>query len=283
MKAIVHDTYGSPDVLNLRDIDMPRVGDRDVLVRIHAAGVNMGVWHRMTGQPYLMRIMGAGLLKPKNRVAGEDVAGRVEAVGKDVTQFQPGNEVFGTCNGSFAEYACAREDKFVPKPANLTFAQAAVPDSAVTALEGLRDAGKVRPGQKVLIIGAAGGVGTFAVQIAKAFGAEVTGVCSTTKTDLVRSIGADYAIDYTQEDFADGRQRYDVILDTAGNRSLSHLRRPYPSGDSRDHRRRRRRTVVRRWSPTPGAHAVTVRAPAALLAVLDGTQQGGSAILDRTH
>ena len=225
MKAIVHDTYGSPDVLKLRDIDMPRVGDRDVLVRIHAAGVNMGVWHRMTGQPYLMRIMGAGLLKPKNRVAGEDVAGRVEAVGKDVTQFQPGNEVFGTCNGSFAEYACAREDKFVPKPANLTFAQAAVRDSAVTALEGLRDAGKVRPGQKVLIIGAAGGVGTFAVQIAKAFGAEVTGVCSTTKTDLVRSIGADYAIDYTQEDFADGRQRYDVILDTAGNRSLSHLRR----------------------------------------------------------
>ena len=212
--------------LGLRDIDKPGVGDHDVLVRVHAAGVNMGVWHLMTGLPYLMRIMGTGLLKPKNRVAGGDVAGRVEAVGKDVTQFQPGDEVFGTCSGSFAEYACAREDKFVRKPANLTFEQAAaVPDSAVTALHGLRDTGKVQPGQKVLIIGAAGGVGTFAVQIAKAFGAEVTGVCSTTKMDLVRSIGADHAIDYTREDFANGRQRHDVILDTAGNRSLSHLRR----------------------------------------------------------
>ena len=213
-------------MLKLRDVDKPTGGDSDVLVRVHAAGVNMGVWHLMTGQPYLMRIMGAGLLKPKNRIAGADVSGRVEAVGKDVTQFQPGDDVFGTCNGSFAEYACAREDKFVGKPANLTLEQAAaVPDSAVTALEGLRDAGKVQPGQKVLIIGAAGGVGTFAVQIAKAFGAYVTGVCSTTKTDLVRSIGADRAIDYTQEDFADGRQHYDIILDTAGLRSLSHLRR----------------------------------------------------------
>ena len=226
MKAIVHDTYGSPDVLKLREIDKPMVGDHDVLVRVHAAGVSMGVWHLMTGQPYLMRIMGAGLLKPKCRVAGEDVAGRVEVVGKDVTRFRPDDEVFGTCNGSFAEYACAREDKFVRKPANLTLEQAAaVPDSAVTALEGLRDAGKVQPGQTVLVIGAAGGVGSFAVQIAKAFGAKVTGVCSTTKTDLVRSIGADHAIDYTQEDFADGRQHYDLILDTAGNRSLSHLRR----------------------------------------------------------
>ncbi len=226
MQAIVHDTYGSPDVLKLRDIDKPGVGDHDVLVRVHAAGVSMGVWHLMTGQPYLMRIMGAGLLKPNKRVAGADVAGQVEAVGKDVTQFRPGDKVFGTCNGSFAEYACAQEDKFVGKPANLTLEQAAaVPDSAVTALEGLRDTGKVQPGQKVLIIGAAGGVGTFAVQIAKALEAEVTGVCSTTKTDLVRSIGADHAVDYTQEDFADGRQRYDVILDTAGLRSLAHLRR----------------------------------------------------------
>ena len=225
MKAIVHDTYGSPDVLELRDIDKPGVGYHDVLVRVHAAGVNPGVWHLMTGLPYLIRL-GSGLRKPKNRVAGEDVAGRVEAVGKDVSQFQPGHEVFGTCNGSFAEYACAREDKFVRKPANLTFEQAAaVPDSAVTALQGLRDMGKVKPGQKVLIIGAAGGVGTFAVQIAKALGAEVTGVCSTTKTDLVRSIGADHAIDYTREDFANRRLQHDVILDTAGNRSLTHLRR----------------------------------------------------------
>ena len=225
MKAIVHDTYGSPDVLKLRDIDKPGVGDHDVLVRVHAAGVSPGARHLMTDLPHLIRL-GSGLRKPKNRVAGEDVAGRVEAVGKDVTQFQPGDEVFGTCNGSFAEYACAREDKFVGKPADLTFEQAAaVPDSAVTALEGLRDAGKVKSGQRVLIIGAAGGVGTFAVQIAKAFGAEVTGVCSTTETDLVRSIGADHAIDYTREDFANRRQHYDVILDAAGNRSLSHLRR----------------------------------------------------------
>ena len=225
MKAIVHDTYGSAGVLELRDIDKPGVADRDVLVRVHAAGVDPGVWHAMTGLPYLVRIVG-GLLKPKDTVAGKDVAGRVEAVGTNVTEFQPGDEVFGTSNGAFAEYACAREDKFVPKPANLTFEQAAaVPDSAVTALQGLRDAGKVKPGQKVLIIGAAGGVGTFAVQIAKAFGAEVTGVCSTTKADLVRSIGADHAIDYTREDFANGRQHHDVILDTAGNRSLSHLRR----------------------------------------------------------
>ena len=226
MKAIVQDAYGSADVLELRDVHKPLVADHDVLVRVHAAGVNPGVWHLMTGMPYLMRILGAGLLKPKNRVAGEDVAGRVEAIGKDVTRFQPGDEVFGTCKGSFAEYGCAREDQFVAKPTNLTFEQAAaVPDSAVTALHGLRDMGKVKPGQKVLIIGAGGGIGTFAVPIAKAFGAEVTGVCSTTKTDLVRSIGADHTIDYTWEDLADGRQHYDVLLDTAGNRSLSHLRR----------------------------------------------------------
>jgi len=171
-------------------------------------------------------MMGYGLRKPKARVRGMDVAGRVEAVGKDVTQFQPGEEVFGTCDGSFAEYACAQEDKIAPKPANLTFEQAAaVPISACTALQALRDKGNVQPGQKVLIIGASGGVGTFAVQLAKAFGAEVTGVCSTTKMDLVRSLGADHVIDYTRDDFADGVQLYDLILDTAGNRSLSHLRR----------------------------------------------------------
>lgn len=226
MKAIVQDTYGSPDVLELRDIDKPAVGDHDVLVRVHAAGVDPGVWHLMTGLPYLVRIMGYGLRAPKARVRGMDVAGRVETVGTKVTEFQQGDEVFGTCNGSFAEYACAEEDKFAPKPANLSSEHAAaVPVSGSTALQGLRDAGKVQPGQKVLIIGAAGGVGTFAVQLAKAFGAEVTGVCSTRKVDLVRSIGADNVIDYTRDDFADGVQLYDLILDAAGNRSLSHLRR----------------------------------------------------------
>lgn len=225
MKAIVRETYGSADVLELREIDEPAIGDDDVLVRVHAAGVDPSVWHLMTGVPYLVRLM-CGLRKPKSPVLGWDVAGRVEAVGGNVTLLQPGDEVFGACDGSFAEYACAREDKLVPKPANLTFEQAAVVSvSGVTALQGLRNKGEVEPGQKVLIIGAAGGVGTFAVQIAKAFGAEVTGVCSTTKTDLVRSIGADHAIDYTREEFADGRRQYDVILDTAGSRSLSHLRR----------------------------------------------------------
>jgi NADPH:quinone reductase-like Zn-dependent oxidoreductase len=226
MKAIVQDTYGSPDVLELREIDKPVVGDDDVLLQVHAAGVDQGVWHLMAGQPYLMRIAGVGLRAPKNPVLGLDVAGRVEAVGENATRFQPGDEVFGTCRGSFAEYGCARADRLAPKPANLSFEQAAaVHVSGGTALQAIRDQGKVRPGQRVLIIGAGGGVGTFAVQLAKAYGAEVTGVCSTTKTDLVRSIGADRVIDYTREDFADGRNRYDVILDIAGNRSLSHLRR----------------------------------------------------------
>jgi NADPH:quinone reductase-like Zn-dependent oxidoreductase len=226
MKAVVQDTYGSPDVLELRDIEKPVIEDEDVLVRVNAAGVGAAVWHLMTGLPYVVRIAGYGLRKPKIRVPGTDVAGTVEAVGKDVTRFQAGDEVFGECDGSFAEYAVSREDKLVLKPENLTFEQAAaVPDSAHTALQGLRDVGEVKPGQKVLIIGAAGGVGSFAVQIARALGAEVTGVCSTTKTDLVRSIGVDHVIDYTREDFADARHHYDVILDTAGRRSLSHLRR----------------------------------------------------------
>ncbi|MGW7367893.1 NAD(P)-dependent alcohol dehydrogenase [Streptomyces sp. NPDC054841] len=226
MKAIVQDTYGPSDVLELRDIDEPAVGDGDVLVRVQAAAVDAGVWHLMTGLPYLLRIMGYGLRIPKVRVRGREVAGRVEAVGDRVTRFRPGDEVFGFCEGSFAEYASAPEDRFVSKPANLTPEQAAaVPISAVSALQALRDTGRVQPGQKVLIIGAAGGVGTFAVQLAKAFGADVTGVCSTTKTDLVRSIGADDVIDYTREDFADGSRHYDLIVDTAGSRSLSHLRR----------------------------------------------------------
>lgn len=226
MKAIAQDEYGSTDVLKLEETDKPVVGDDEVLVRVHAAGVDPGVWHLMTGLPYVMRIMGFGLLGPKTRVRGMGLAGRVETVGKNVNQLRPGDEVFGTADGSFAEYACARQDKLAPKPANLTFEHAAaVPISGVTALQGLRDAGKVQPGQKVLIIGAAGGVGTFAVQLAKAFGAQVTGVCSTANVDLVRSIGADDVIDYTRDDFADGKQLHDLILDTAGNRPLSRLRR----------------------------------------------------------
>ncbi|MGH9262336.1 MAG: NAD(P)-dependent alcohol dehydrogenase [Acidimicrobiales bacterium] len=226
MNAVIQDTYGSPEVLELREIDKPVVKDDEVLVQVRAAGVDPGVWHLMTGLPYLVRVMGYGLRKPKVGVRGQDVAGRVEAVGANVTRFRPGDEVFGVCDGSFAEYVCARPDKLAPKPANLTFEQAAaVPISALTALPALRDRGKVQPGQTVLNIGAAGGVGSFAVQLAKAFGAKVTGVCSTTKVDLVRSIGADHVIDYTREDFADTGQDYDVILDIGGNRSLSHLRR----------------------------------------------------------
>ena len=225
MKAIVQDKYGTADVLELQDIDVPVVGGGDVLLRVRAASVFIGDWHIMTGLPYVFRLA-AGLRAPKVHVRGQDVAGRVEAVGTDVTQFQPGDEVFGTCDGSFAEYAIARADKVAPKPANLTFEQAAtVPTTGSTALQALRDVGRVRPGQKVLIIGAAGGVGSFAVQIAKAFGAHVTGVCSTTKVDLVRSIGADDVIDYTRDDFAEMGRRYDLILDIAGARSVSHLRR----------------------------------------------------------
>jgi NADPH:quinone reductase-like Zn-dependent oxidoreductase len=225
MKAIVQDTYGSADVLQLGDIDTPVVGDDDVLVRVHAAGVEIGVWHVMTGMPYLLRIMGFGLRKPKVPVRGRDVAGVVEAVGKNVTRFKPGDEVFGTADGSFAEYASAPQDRLAPKPTNLTFEQAAVvPISGGTALQGLRK-GNVRPGQKVLIVGASGGVGSFAVQIAKAFGAEVTGVSSTAKMDFVRSIGADDVIDYTRQDLADGTRHFDLILDTGGRRSLADLRR----------------------------------------------------------
>ena len=226
MQAVVQDTYGAADVLEIRDIDKPAVGDDELLVRVHAAGVDPGVWHLMTGLPYLVRVMGYGLRTPKVRVRGRDVAGRVEAVGTNVTRFHPGEEVFGIGEGSFAEYVRARADKLASKPANLTFEQAAaVPISGLTALQGLRDKGKVRPGQKVLVIGAAGGVGLFAVQLAKAFGAEVTGVCSTTKLDLVRSIGADHVIDYTRDDIADGARHWDLIVDTGGRRSLSQLRR----------------------------------------------------------
>jgi NADPH:quinone reductase-like Zn-dependent oxidoreductase len=226
MKAIVQDTYGPTDVLELRDIDKPEIADNEVLVRVHAAGVDRGVWHVMTGLPFPIRLAGYGLRVPKTPVPGMDVAGVVEAVGKDVTRFQPGDAVFGVGKGAFAEYARAPQDKLAPRPANLTFEQAAVVAiSGLPALQGLRDHGKVRPGQKVLIIGASGGVGTYAVQLAKAFGANVTGVCNTTKVDMVRSLGADHVIDYTRDDFAKGEQRYDVILDIGGNSSLSRLRR----------------------------------------------------------
>lgn len=222
MQAIVQDAYGSPDVLQLRDINPPEIGPGELLLRVHAAGVDPGVWHLMAGIPYVVRLA-MGLRRPRNPVRGLDVAGVVEAVAANVTAFKPGDEVFGVCEGSFAEFARASQEKVVPKPAHLTFEQAAaVPVSAITALTGLR-AAKVEPGQKVLIIGAGGGVGTFAVQLAKAMGADVTGVCSTAKLELVRSLGAIHVVDYTREDFSDWK--YDVILDTAGNRPLAQLRR----------------------------------------------------------
>ena len=226
MKAIVQDTYGSADVLELRDIDLPEIANDQVLVRVHAAGVDRGVWHLMAGLPYPIRMAGYGVRAPKYPVLGMDLAGVVEAVGKDVTSFAPGDEVFGIGKGAFAEYAVAPEGKLAPKPANLSFEQAAaIAISGLTALQALRDVAKVHPGQRVLIIGASGGVGTYAVQVAKAFGAHVTGVCSTSKVDMVRAIGADEVIDYTVEDFAAGDTRYDVIVDIGGNASLGRLRR----------------------------------------------------------
>jgi len=224
MKAIVHDRYGSPDVLELQEVEKPNVTDDGVLVRVRAASVNPADWYGMTGLPYVGRAL-MGLFKPKQRVLGVDFAGTVEAVGEDITEFRPGDDVFGGRSGSFAEYVCVR-NAVVLKPANVTFEQAAaVPIAALTALQGLRDKGQVQPGHKVLINGASGGVGTFAVQIAKALGAEVTGVCSTRNVDLVRSIGADHVIDYTREDFTRNDRRYDLMLDVAGSRSWSECRR----------------------------------------------------------
>jgi NADPH:quinone reductase-like Zn-dependent oxidoreductase len=225
MQAIVQDGYGSPDVLEPRDIDPPEIGDGDVLVRVRAASIHVGDVIVMSGSPYLMRL-GTGLRKPRNRVPGTDLAGTIEAVGRDVRGLSPGDDVFGWCTCAFAEYAAASEDHFVLKPANLSFDQAAaIGVSASTALQLLRDDGHLQPGQKVLINGASGGVGTFAVQIAKAFGAEVTGVCSTKNVELVRSIGADHVIDYTKEDFRKGGPRYDLILDNVGDHSMSATRR----------------------------------------------------------
>src|SRR6266581_2428824 len=230
MKAIVYHTYGSPDVLKLEEVQKPVPQDDEVLVKVLAASAAAGDWHLLRGKPFLLRLMGFGLLKPKHKILGAAVAGRVEAVGRNVTQFQPGDEIFGDLTkcgfGAFAEYVCASEDALALKPANVTFEEAAaVPLAAVTALQGLRAKGQIKPGQRVLIYGAGGGVGTFAVQIAKALGAHVTAVTSTRNMDLVRSIGPDEIIDYRQEDFTRRGQRYDVVFDVAANRSFADLRR----------------------------------------------------------
>ncbi len=224
MKVIVQDAYGSAEVLRLGEIERPEVADHEVLLRVVAAGVDRGAWHLMTGVPYVMRI-GTGLRAPRAPVPGSNVAGRVEIVGKAVTRFRPGDEAYGTCKGAFAEYACAREDRLAPKPAHLTFEQAAVvPHGGFAALQALRDHGKVQPGQKVLIVGASGAVGSVAVQLAKALGAEVTGVCRTAKVEMVRALGMDHVIDYTRDDFAEGAH-YDLILGIGGNAPLSRIRR----------------------------------------------------------
>ncbi len=226
MKAIVYTKYGSPDVLQLKDVEKPTPKDDEVLIKIHAASVNAYDWHFLTADIFLIRLMGGGLLKPKNTRLGADIAGRVEAVGKNVKQFQPDDEVFGMVRGGFAEYACALENALALKPSNLSFEEAAaVPMAAVTALQGLRDEGQIQAGQKVLINGASGGVGTFAVQIAKSFGAEVTAVCSTRNVDQARSLGADHVIDYTKEDFTQSGQQYDLILAANGYHPLSAYKR----------------------------------------------------------
>jgi NADPH:quinone reductase-like Zn-dependent oxidoreductase len=226
MKAIVQERFGPPEVLRFADIDQPEIGVDDVLIRVHAAALNPYDWHMLRGDPMMARLMGVGLTKPKARVAGVDGAGRVEAVGANVAGLRPGDEVLGFCRGAFAEYAGAKADNVVAKPSSLTFERAAaMPMAALTALQALVDVAQVQAGQRVLINGAAGGIGTYAVQIAAALGAEVTGVCSTGNVELVRSIGAAHVIDYTTDDFTDGASRYDVILDNVGNRPLSRLRR----------------------------------------------------------
>ncbi len=229
MKAIVYQKYGSPDVLELEEVQKPTAKDDEVLIEGQAASVNPLDWHFLRGTPLFARLV-TGLLKPKNKILGADIAGRVEAVGRNVTQFQPGDEVIGAAFesglGAFAEYVCVAENTMMLKPASMTFEEAAtVPVAAFTALQGLRDKGRIKPGQKVLINGASGGVGTFAVQIGKSFGTEVTGVCSTRNLDMVRSIGADQVIDYTQEDFTQNGKHYDLIIDAVGNRSVSDLKR----------------------------------------------------------
>jgi NADPH:quinone reductase-like Zn-dependent oxidoreductase len=222
MKAIVYEEYGPPQVLQLKEVEKPTPKENEILVKVHAASVNYIDYQILRGESLFLRLTTGGLLKPKHKILGDDIAGRVEAVGRNVKQFQAGDEVFGICNtGGFAEYRCVPEDYFVLKPANMSFKEAAaIPEAAIPALLGLRDKGQIQSGQKVLINGASGGVGTFAVQIAKSFGADVTGVCSTRKMDMVRSIGADHVIDYTQEDFSESGVRYDLILAAGGNRSI---------------------------------------------------------------
>jgi NADPH:quinone reductase-like Zn-dependent oxidoreductase len=256
MKAILRTAYGSPDVLRLTDTAKPIPKDDEVLVRIRAASVNPLDWHFMRGSPLPMRL-GTGLRKPKDGRLGVDVSGQIEAVGRNVTEFQPGDEVFGSCKGAFAEYACSTEKSLARKPASVTFeAAAAVAVAALTALQALRDKGHVQPGQKVLINGAAGGVGTFAVQIAKSFGAEVTGVCGTRNVDMVWSIGADRVIDYTQEDFTSSGERYDLMLDMIGNHSLTARRRALtPHG-----------TLVQAGGPAKGFRLLTVMLTPVLMA-----------------
>jgi len=226
MRAIVYEKYGPPEVLQLKEVEKPTPKEDEILVKVHAASVNYPDWAFVRGEPFMVRLTGSGLLKPKNTILGADIAGRIEAVGRNAKQFQPGDEVFGDISecgfGGFAEYVSVPENALALKPTNITFEEAAVvPQAATTALQGLRDKGQIQPGQKVLINGASGGIGTFAVQIAKSFGAKVTGVCSTRKMDMVRSIGADQVIDYTQEDFTQKEQRYDLIIDIVANRSVS--------------------------------------------------------------
>jgi NADPH:quinone reductase-like Zn-dependent oxidoreductase len=232
MKAIVYTKFGSPDVLHLQEVEKPSPKDNEILIKVKAASANAYDWRHLRADPFMIRFMGAGLLRPKHKILGADIAGRVEAVGRQVKQFQPGNEVFGDGGyGGFAEFACVAENRFVRKPDCLTFEEAAAaPMASLTALQGLRDKGKIQAGQKVLINGASGGVGSFAVQIAKSFKAEVTGVCRTTKMDFVRSLGADHVIDYTQEDVTKNKKRYDLIFDTAAYRSISENKRILNSG-----------------------------------------------------
>jgi NADPH:quinone reductase-like Zn-dependent oxidoreductase len=226
MAAVVQDRYGDAGVLHQERIGVPEIAANEVLVRVHAAGLDRGTWHLMTGKPYLMRVAGMGFRGPKDRVPGRDLAGVVEAVGSAVTRFAVGDEVYGVGRGSFAERAVASEDQLARKPVSLSFEQAAVvPTSAATALQALTEQGRIQAGQSVLVVGASGGVGSYAVQLAKALGAQVTGVASTAKLDLVRALGADEVLDYTRDDYADGTQRYDLILDIAGNPGLARLRR----------------------------------------------------------
>src|SRR3954468_6888038 len=283
MKAIVQDRYGSADVLDFRDVARPEAGPGDVLVKVVAAGVDLGAWHFMTGQPYLMRILGLGLRAPRTRVPRTNVAGRGEAVGRDVAGFEPGEQVYGTCRGAYAEYARVRQDKLAPIPTGLSFEQAAVtPYACFAALQALRDHGKVQPDQQVLVVGASGAVGTFAVQLAKAFGAEVTGVCSGPKAGLVRSLGADHVIDYTGQGFAGGDRKFDLVIDIGGGNPVSPVAaHPHTAGQAR-HRRRRGRPVDRGAPPALGEPDVVVRAAEAGHVHRQGERRG-PAVPERAH